>query len=210
MKSQLGLFHSLMSASAFALSMGFSGSASAAVLDTCTIDTLDPDASLTVTFGDARISTCGLGIGSNDSESIVSGLGGIAGWDFYGKYDIDGNEGFTLGWTAPGYSEEPTGTWEINPGAFDAGTQFLFVLKDGPATADNGRDSIQWVWFHITSFAALSGGDWSMYRGADNSHISLYTAGGGTPPFQIPEPGMLLLVGAGLVGLGLARRRKSA
>ena len=30
--------------------------------------------------------------------------------------------------------------------------------------------------------------------------------GGGTPPQQIPEPGVLLLLGAGLMGLGLARR----
>lgn len=43
----------------------------------------------------------------------------------------------------------------------------------------------------------------------DYSHASgLLREGGGTPPLQIPEPGMLLLVGAGLVGLGLARRRK--
>lgn len=31
---------------------------------------------------------------------------------------------------------------------------------------------------------------------------------GGTPPLSIPEPGVLLLMGAGLMGLGLARRRK--
>jgi hypothetical protein len=34
--------------------------------------------------------------------------------------------------------------------------------------------------------------------------------GGGTPPFQVPEPGALFLMGAGLLGLGMARRRKSA
>lgn len=33
---------------------------------------------------------------------------------------------------------------------------------------------------------------------------------GTTPPDTIPEPGVVLLMGAGLLGLGLARRRKSA
>lgn len=33
---------------------------------------------------------------------------------------------------------------------------------------------------------------------------------GGTPPSQIPEPGVLMLLGAGLLGLGLGRRRQTA
>lgn len=33
---------------------------------------------------------------------------------------------------------------------------------------------------------------------------------GGNPPAQVPEPGVLLLMGAGLTGLVWARRRKAA
>ena len=43
------------------------------------------------------------------------------------------------------------------------------------------------------------------------SHMSLYGRvgfnGGGTPPLSIAEPGEVLLLGAGLLGLGVARRR---
>lgn len=55
---------------------------------------------------------------------------------------------------------------------------------------------------------------WNNKRGqiAGFSHMSFYgragSNGGGTPPLSVPEPGVVLLLGAGLVGLGLARRRK--
>jgi hypothetical protein len=47
----------------------------------------------------------------------------------------------------------------------------------------------------------------------DFSHASgllRVTDGPDIPPEEIPEPGLLFLMGAGLLGLGMARRRKSA
>ena len=42
------------------------------------------------------------------------------------------------------------------------------------------------------------------------SHDVTWKKDGGVPPQQVPEPGVLFLMGAGLMGLGLASRRKSA
>jgi hypothetical protein len=51
------------------------------------------------------------------------------------------------------------------------------------------------------------------------SHLALYSRDGGTTDDdedddtdddEVPEPGVLFLMGAGLLGLGMARRRRSA
>ena len=161
---------------------------------------------------------CGLGIGANDSGSIVDGFGGVEDWSFYGKYDKAGNAGSQDGWTVPGYSTASSGTWEIDSSAFDIGTLFMLILKDGPADGQPPNFSTQWTWFVIgpgDGSSTLSG-DWFMWGNrngnnrVENSHISLYTAAGGSPPASVPEPMSLTLFGIGLAGLIATRRKKLA
>lgn len=139
---------------------------------------------------------------------------GITDWLFDGKWDssksgfVDSSGLFDFG------GNGVSGTFNyVGPNSIG---DIMFIFKDGAGTnlvgylmtADDGT--------YATPFTKLpfplTGG--SLVK--DVSHISVYyrngdgdgDGGGGTPPSQIPEPGMLLLLGAGLAGLGLARRRK--
>lgn len=108
------------------------------------------------------------------------------------------------------------GQWVIDVAPNEPG---YFLLKFGTggtgATADTfffqNIGELSKLVFSNEQVQHLSGGN----CGANNNNacnigrLSHYTvfSGGGTPPSQIPEPGVLLLLGVGLAGLGLTRRR---
>lgn len=80
--------------------------------------------------------------------------------------------------------------------------EFVLVLK-------GGNQDPRWAAFliDISKLVADNGygrGTWSTRQGL--SHASLYVRGEGN---QVPEPGTLALLGLGLAGLGMARRRKA-
>ena len=102
---------------------------------------------------------------------------------------IDGSE-FDFDFTGSG----ATGTWTYTPGAGDPGINF-FVAKGGPNfnLFSNLGDPLTDDWFTPLN----PGGNM-----AGLSHLSFYDTGG-----QVPAPTTLLLLGAGLVAAGLARRR---
>jgi Protein of unknown function (DUF642)/PEP-CTERM motif len=86
-----------------------------------------------------------------------------------------------------------------------AGTSQTFTT---PATGTNND------WYHHSmQFTALSGSTTVLLQGAagvnyiglDNTSVEL----GSEPPPPLPEPGTLALLGLGLAGLGLSRRRKA-
>lgn len=232
MKSLSKNTNKLAPLSVLALCMGLSGGAFAA---TCTVtSSADPDAYITGArgsdegvYGDnatntGRYSTtadCGLGIGTNDrNTTAMDGFGGVEDWTLYGN-EINNGNGSLVGWSAT-TQDRKTGTWSIDSSNFDDGTLFMLVLKDGQGAQEDGAnpayDATQWVWFIIgPDTGSNMSGDWGMYgrngQRVENSHISLYTASGTLPgpgPGPVPEPGILGLLGVGLAGLALARRRK--
>jgi hypothetical protein len=116
---------------------------------------------------------------------------------------LDANSGFwTIQW------EDTNGSDPLNlplyldlAAGFKAGTDLGFFLFDD---------------FLLTKDPFQSSGTFDLEVNAALSHESLFVRlgtdpnGGGGGGGSVPEPGVLFLMGAGLLGLGLARRRKSA
>lgn len=139
---------------------------------------------------------------------------GFSDWLFDGKWqEADGimnNDGATLA----SFDGGPlSGGWSLADPDFWANHEHLmFVFKDGGNT-------------NLTAYLIETGATGGTYlspfssppfplTGAGNdrdiSHISIYYRGeGDVPPSQIPEPGLMMLFGTGILAMGWAVRRRN-
>lgn len=148
-----------------------------------------------------------------------------ADWTFVYKIESNANEGTGLfdgiqfALTASTFASD-MGTWTIswadtNGGApsnlplyIDLGVSF----KAGNAQAGGGIAYFLFDDFLLTNNPYSSAGSFDLVVDKDLSHESLFVrfGDGSSTDTDLPEPGVLLLLGAGLMGMGLARRRKPA
>lgn len=114
------------------------------------------------------------------------------------KWEVGGGAGYSVSGIPGNW-----GRWSL---PFDA---LFLVIKAGSGASGGG--------FSIYSLGpdGASSGEWATAPtlldgeglGRYVSHLSWYGRGGST---EVPEPGTLALLGAGLFGLGFARRRRAA
>jgi PEP-CTERM motif-containing protein len=141
------------------------------------------------------------------ASCVDAGVGNIGN----GQNDDFLNGSFGSGWTdiADGSFTQltntnngSTGTFSLDPSLWDDYSSLAIGFKFGTG---NQPDE----WFVYTLNDLVSSGLWSFvntfHRGGGLSHVVIY----GGEKREVPEPTTLALMGLGLIGLGLARRKKA-
>jgi len=196
---------------------GLASTANAALISCPAAFTADGSAKVywndpgTVTAIDAAATACQY-ISPADNNNVAS-LANVNAAAFFG----------TSSWLSNGQTQIETSDWTGQSGDWSIANvdfvnyDYIIVFKDGVGTNltaflfNEESASGQWNTPFTDPPFDLPGNSQS----ADNSHASIFkrTPSQVLPPAEepnpTPEPGMLFLMGAGLLGLGMARRRKS-
>ncbi|MDX1755106.1 MAG: PEP-CTERM sorting domain-containing protein [Marinobacter sp.] len=147
---------------------------------------------------------------SQVSACLASGTGNLTGNPMN---DLFLNSAAGSGYTAVGKSDDATpaynlsftqtngsGTWSFDSSFWDDFDAGAIAFKFG-----TGNNPDEWFVYELQD--GVSSGDWSFLnvfsRGGGLSHIGLYA----TTRVTVGEPGTLALLGLGLLGFGLTRRR---
>jgi hypothetical protein len=154
--------------------------------------------------GSNALACAGAFAGNTDEGAHLNGLSaadwtGVApsplnGWLYGGKWDkedpFDG-----------GVLTEDKLTFNIGAGTFTVDVspyaEMVLAFKQGAEYA---------YYYFMNDGAGVYNLSWAVGNGLDFSHLTVFVRGERT---EVPEPGTLALLGLGLVGFGLARRRKS-